>query len=159
MKKIVKQDDIVIKKDNTIEQKIFVNFFDTLKYRAIIYNSVGEHIDTVKLDRFAKNFNYKDGLYNINFDHNSGIKIKTFWKRYKYFSYQLGNPDPINYNNVNNISMTSEKYNIIFKTEIAKKLNDINENKLLALLTPRNLVIGLIVIVAIGYFASGGTIQ
>lgn len=148
-----------VKKDNTIEKKLFVNFFDNIKYRAIIYNSVGAHVDTIIIDRFDKNFTYKDGLYNVNFDHLSNIKIKTFWNRYKYFSYQMGNPDPINYNNVDNVSMSAQNYNIIFKTEIAKKLNDINENKLLALLKPKNLIFILIAIVAIGYFISGGTIQ
>jgi len=147
-------------KSNLLDKKN-VNYFDKKKYRAILYNESGEEVAIVKLKKNERVFYYNDGCYNVKFDNETSLVRKNFFNTYKYFYYQNGNPDPIVFNRVNNNFETkfdAKTYNIMMKTKIANDLNNLS-NPLSALFTPRNMIIGVIVLAAIGYFLSGGTIS
>lgn len=146
-------------KDNNLDNKIFKNFFDTKKYRAIIYNKAGEQIATIQIDRSKKTFNHKNFKYVVDWNCKTYFKRSNFFNTFKYFHYFIDNPNPIEFDGDNFITppLNTEVFNELFDTKVTKDLNNV-ANGLGAFLTPKNILIGLAVIGIAYYFLSGGTI-
>lgn len=149
-----------ITKRPNLDERLLVNFFDKKKYRAIIYNSDGEQIATLNLNRAKSTFEFNGGTYNIKWDCKTFFFRANFFNKYKYFFYTLGNPDPIEYDKENNnfkTNFNADQYSVMLKTKIAKDLNNIGKG-ISNLLTPKNLIIGLGILVVVYYFMSGGSL-
>lgn len=157
-----KKDSTIIKKENTIknniDEKVLINFLDSKKYYAIIYNTNGEQIGLYKLKRDMKNFTFNDKTYIVDFNHDTSFTRSSFWKKHKYFYYNVNNTSPISFSDITNPKFDTELLNIMLNTKVAKDLNNLS-NPLSALLTPKNILIGLAVIGALIYFGNGGTIN
>jgi hypothetical protein len=106
-----------------------------------------------------RTFEYKGGSYNVKWKVSRAemCYFPWFFDRIQYY-YQIGNPDPLDVKTVIKPLMNADDYNVQLESKILRELNKVRIGGLAALLTPRNIIIGLIIIAAIIYFASGGTL-
>lgn len=147
-----------VKKDirKNLEEKIFVNYFDTIKYKAIIYNNKGEQIAVVSIKRNEKNFSWDGRTYITNFECTTFFKDRRLFSTHKYFLYNINNPFPLEFNteNENNSIYTpdfdTEQLNIMLETKVIKDLNNVNK-KLFGNIDIRTLMIIAVIIIG-GYY-------
>lgn len=107
-----------------------------------------------------KIFKYKYGTYNIkpNASNQRLIYFPYLVDHVIYF-YTIGNPDPLIISHDMKPLINAYDYNVQLETKILTELNKVRQSGLMALLTPRNIIIGIIILVAVFYFASGGDIS
>lgn len=145
--------DLLDKKVTDFKEK---NKLLELKTRiAIFFDPTGE-IHGKKT--FNKNDNfiyYGNKAYVVDLKTPSVLKIGgLIWNKYFYF-YNTENVEPIQIKNKFKSSLNPETFYIMLKTETGRKLNNISNSLALGnLLTPRNIFIALIVLVAIFYLLS-----
>lgn len=127
---------------------------------ATFYDDKGEYLGKKNFSKKAKNFEYgtskNKGLYNVilNASFRETSIFPLLWKRRTYF-YNISNSNPLVLNKKAEPLLSPEMYFIQIKTEIAKKLNDLAKTGFLEYLTPRNIIIGIVVLVLLYFIASG----
>ena len=141
-----------------LDERILVNILDKKKYRAIIFNNNGEQIATLPIKRDAKTFTWNKKTYITDFENNTYFKRNNFFKTFKYFFYNINEPKPINLNGLGNPKFDTELFNTLLETKVVNDLNSANRKGLSELLTPKNVIIGIILLVIGYYFLNGGTI-
>lgn len=130
--------------------------------RAYFYDINGERIGKCSFKKGVEHFEYKEGMYNViddncTIDYEKVLPFGILTRKVTY--YNIGNTNPLTLTAKPSAPVTPELYNIIYKTKIARDLNDLAfKQGLLALLTPKNIIIGLVVIGLIYYLASGNKI-
>jgi hypothetical protein len=124
-------------------------------YRAMLYDDAGEHVTTVKFKRNDKTFTHKKRTYNIMLDKATQFTEENLLFEKRFFQYNINNPNPFLLNKKAEPIVDAEVYKIQLETKILKDLNDLSKGGLAALLTPRNIIIGLIVIGVLVYLSTG----
>jgi hypothetical protein len=126
--------------------------------KAIIYDKKGNWYKTVNITHKHNFFYVKDRAYNIILE-GSYFRIKGVLWNTDYYFYNIDNANPYIFDKNGLPVLNTILYNVNLKTEVAKKLNDANKYGWLSeLMTPRNIIIGIILIAVIYYFSTGGTI-
>lgn len=135
---------------------------DRLFFKANFHDDKGEHIGSKYFDPRKETFDYLNETYNYSTATYSFQTEKRFWlifKRRTYY-YTKGIPDPIDFTRGENRGKTvpfdAQKYSIMLKTKVAKDLNTPKENPLMALLTPRNIIIVVGAFFVIRWLMNGG---
>lgn len=130
--------------------------FRKVKYFAIIFDDDGYYVKTIKINKSSKTFKDKINRYNIDILNGSySVEKRLFFDR-KYYYYNQNDPNPLRIDKKSIPILSPELYNIELETHVARQLNNFGRNKLLALLTPRNLIIlGIIIVVGV-FFLKGG---
>lgn len=131
---------------------------DLCSHWAVIFDKHGWFIKTRKIKYRERTFKEKDFTYNFVPDKASFMKVKTMFSTRKYYMYNLYNPNPILLNGVNKPLISADTYTDVIEANLIKQLNDVQGNLLKRLLTPRNVMLALVIILVIYYFASGGTL-
>lgn len=128
--------------------------------RALFFDENGDYLGSKTFKRSEKIFKYKKNSYNIDLKYSSFRNINVIpilWDRKDYY-YNIGNSNPVLIDKKSEPIINPELYNIMLETKVARDLNDLSRKGLADFLTPRNILIGLIVVGAIIYFASGGSL-
>jgi hypothetical protein len=131
---------------------------DWCKHCAVFFDVQGRPIGKKRLDYSQPTFIFMKGGYNFKPLKSSFFKITNILSTTKYYFYHLGNPNPLCLSYVPvSIVMSAEDYGTLLETDILRKLNDLSKENLLSkLLTPRNIIIGLVIIAAIYWMATHG---
>lgn len=131
------------------------------KEYAKIINDDGLLIKIKKIKLSENDFSWKGKTYNVvrNQAHrDTRQKYLGIITHYIYY-YNVKNPNPLAYNKTSNAFeplIDAELYNKLLEANILKKLNTV-PFEMLKNLTPQQIIIGLLVIVAIGtMIAKGG---
>lgn len=135
-------------------------------HEAYFYDKAGHFIGSKIIKISSKKgiskkvFEYKGGSYNIkpNVSRAEVCFFPYFVDRIQY-NYTQGNPDPLAVRPILEPLMNADDYNVQLESKILRDLNKVRQGGLAALLTGRNLIILLMVIGAIIYFATGGELM
>lgn len=144
-----------LEEKTTLLEKIFKK---KIKEYAVIINENGIQQTNKNITSLNNNFKYKQKGYIIKKQEPYFIDTKFFWLTKRIYIYNVNDYEPINLTNIN-IRLKSDDFNTLLETKILKEANRKEDNVLNDLLTPRNIFIALIVISAIYYFSTGGTIS
>ena len=107
-----------------------------------------------------KTFKYKGGSYNIKPDSSRSRRVYfPYLFDYYDYIYIVGNPDPLKIQTNIQPLMSAEMYNIQLESKVLRDLNNVRQDLLSQLLTPRNLIILVLIVGAIIYFVSGGSVS
>ena len=128
------------------------------KYFAVFFDDNGDYIEKQQFKQIDPTIKFKDRQYNILLDTASHFNIKHFFHDKRYFFYSLKNPMPLMLDKKCEPVFNSKLYNIMLETKVATDLNNLANGVLGQYLTPRNIIIGVIIIGVIIYFTSGGTL-
>lgn len=141
------------KKEN-LQNKLFVNFFDTIKYRAIIYNNRGEQLAIIPINRNEKSFKWKNRRFLLDFNHDTSFNRKNIFSKFKYFIYNINHSSPISFKDIKNPKFDTEALNLLLETKVLVDLNT-PKNKIPDWLNFKTLMI-IAVIGGIAYYLIGG---
>lgn len=126
--------------------------------KAIRFDDNGVFIDIVKIPKQEPYFGKKHKSYNVMDKEASFFKMKGLIIDKIYFLYNINNPNPYKVDKKCEPIMNSDAYNSMLETKVIRDMNKLEKSPISDLLTPRNIIIGLVVIGAIIYFATGGKI-
>jgi hypothetical protein len=133
------------------------------KHLAIFFDDKGEYLDVCKLKRSQDTFKYGSGKeqrqFNIILDNCTTFNRKGLLFDKRYYFYNINNPMPLILNKRCEPVFNSKLYNVMMETNVAQQLNDLAKDSFAKYLTPRNIIIAIIIIGVIIYFASGGTLK
>lgn len=133
---------------------------DWCKHKALFFDSVGYPVGIKKIHWSEPTFAFEDRIYNFLPDKCSFFKIKNIFSSTKYYFYNIENSNPILLNGENKGIIDPVAYKRILETDLIKKLNDLSKSNFLAwLMRPKVLLIVIVAILVIYYFASGHTLQ
>lgn len=114
-------------------------------YRALFFDERGKFLKSKKFNPLKQLIQFKDKTYNIDLKNASYIEEKNFFNtRYTYF-YNISNPNPLILDKKADAILNPELYNVMIETRVTQKLNDLYKSSLSDWLTPRNILIFLIV--------------
>lgn len=129
------------------------------RYKAKMFNDKGEHIKDKWFSNFAKTFEFKNKAFNIKHKDATFFDTKGFFYDTRYYLYNIDNPDPFKLEKKVKPVMDSETYNLMLKTNIAKKLNDISKSGFLDFLKePKNLIMAVVSLILF-YLVSTGQLN
>lgn len=125
-------------------------------YYGRIFDEEGKHL-TDKFFRKSKNtFEYRDKSFNIKRDNPSYIEDKGLLVDKRYYHYNISCPDPLKLNEKAKPIITPEMYNTQLKTNIAKRLNEVNTSGILDDIGMKEVLFGLGALVLIYFLLTGG---
>lgn len=125
------------------------------RYWAWFYDDRGEFIGKSRFSKYDSKFKFKNKQFNVIRDKATEVKLDyVLWEK-RVYQYNINNPNPFILDKKHEPIINSEVYNIHLETKIIKDLNDLSKSGLSALLTPRNIIIALILIGIITYVATG----
>lgn len=125
---------------------------------AWFFDEKGDWHGKKHFSKHSKTITYGKGSYNIDFKRMSYkrvVMLPGLWEKRVYF-YNTSNSNPILIDKKSEPIMSPELYDIQLKTKVARELNDLaNEGLLSKILTPKNIAIGIVLIVVIWFISSG----
>lgn len=123
-----------------------------------MFDDTGKFENIISIPNKERKFNYSNGAYNIKLKEGSYFEKKNFWgKKRRYYIYNKSCCDPFQIGKEKNALIHPEDYHTLLNTEQLKKLNDVNSKKSLSdLLTPKNLIIGGVILIGIYLYSTGG---
>lgn len=126
--------------------------------KAVFFDENGEHEKTTSIKKNSSTLNYGKKTYIVN-EKASRLRTEGLIFITDFYFYNVKKEEPLYLSRKQkNVLKPSNLYTII-ESDFAYKLSKVAmANDLSKLLTPKNMLIGLGVLVAIIYFASGGTI-
>lgn len=150
-----------------IEIRVFYGWFlkmkpitDWCKHKALIFDAQGHFIGIKNIDYKEESFVFKNRIFNFLPGEASFFKLRYWFSTTKYYFYNFDNPMPICLDGENKSVINPIAYKRILETDLIKKLNDLARNNFLSwLLQPKVLIILVIIIGAVWFFASGNTPQ
>jgi hypothetical protein len=125
------------------------------KVYALFYDDKGEFITRHRIGRWEKIFKYKNKSFNVIEDEATITEIKGLWHDRYYYHYNINNPNPMRLKKVAEPIINSDIYNVQLETKVARDLNDLAKTGLSALLTPRNIIIAIVIIGILVYLLTG----
>lgn len=131
-----------------------MNITGIKNYWAYFYNDRGEYVGRKSFSQKERTFKYGNRSYNIILKEGTETKFDYFlWERRIYY-YNINNPNPIKMDKKAEPILDAEVYNQFLETKVIKDLNDISSG-LGQYLTPRNIIIGIIIIGVLIYVGTG----
>lgn len=129
-------------------------------YKAFFFNERGEFLGKKGFSKFKRSFVFKEGRYNTDLKEASyfiSTTIPLLIKSKIYF-YNISNPSPLKLDKKAEPILNPDTFNTIIETKVIKDINNLPNKSLGDLLTPQNLLIGLVVIGILYYLLSGGSV-
>jgi hypothetical protein len=135
------------------------------RHRAVFFDDSGNFVGTKCFkwtfsDSFGiskKSFTYKGGEYNCNAYSSRAIVDHFFVNEYTYF-YNVNNPDPFRLSSFARPIMSPSIYKKRLNNQFIEQLHKAGNQSLSSFLTPKNIIVGIIVLGVIYYIISGGDI-
>lgn len=140
---------------------VIYRMFFLMTRLANIYDKSGRIIGSVKFGKLDKTFKYGDKhRFNVDVENSSVLERRNLFGKVNRveYTYNIDNPNPLIFNKEIKSVLNPELYNVNIETKVAQDLNDLSKTGLSQFLTPRNLIIGAVIIFAIIYFSKGGKI-
>jgi hypothetical protein len=142
---------------------IYFNRHTPFKHMATHYAHIcdqnGIHLGRVKLNYKDLTFDFKGRTYNFIQDHPSYIIHNTLLSKNIIYLYNLNNPMPLYLKQTVIPLISSKDYNTIIRSNVLEKLNAYALQKgLLALITPKNILVLIVGIALLIYFGNGGSL-
>lgn len=124
--------------------------------RAWFFDAKGEYHGSKSFSKHAKNFKYGVGSYIVNLKatNKRDKPIIALWHR-RTFYYNLDNPNPLILDKKGEPLIDPEALNINLETKVLRDLNDLANDNFSKYITPKNIILGLVVIGLIIYLATG----
>lgn len=130
-------------------------------YRAFFFDEKADYHGRAKFKKNQSTFKYGKGAYNVDLKNGSYWEDRPLfvplWKR-KTYLYPVNSSNPYRLDGKQQPPISPELYNINLETEIAKKLNDLSKKGFSEYLTPKNIIIALVLLGGYLYLHSKGTI-
>lgn len=129
-----------------------------ITWKAVFYDDNGEQFTSCKFNPDKPNFRLKKVNKSFLIDLSNGFYFqkKGFIRNVRYYFYDVNHPHPLLRNNKKIESyIDSEMLNIQLENKVARDLNRLGDKKFSDLLTPKNIIFGLIILVAIWLLATG----
>lgn len=128
-------------------------------YAGWFFNEKGEYDGIKGLSKNNKDLIYKKGRYFINLSASyiEWTVIPFLWKKIRYF-YNVNNSHPITLDKRAEPPISPELFDVMMETKLARDLNNLSKSGLGELLTPRNIIIAIVVVGIIIYLATGGSL-
>lgn len=127
------------------------------QHLAWFFDGKGEFHGHKTFNKNQKTFQYGEGSYNIDIENSSIVEsmvIPFIWRRRRYF-YNIKYSNPLKLSSTTNEpSISPELYNANLEIKLAKELGDLAKGFLAKLLTPRNIIIALILFGIIYWFGT-----
>lgn len=123
----------------------------------VFYDDNGKFLDKKKVKRKDTIVEWNDETYNISIGEGSITEIECLWFNKEYYHYVRGNPNPLKLNKKCEPIINARLYNIQLNTHLAEELNNLS-NDWKKLITPRNIIIFLVIVGIIVYLFMGGKI-
>jgi hypothetical protein len=127
------------------------------KRLAVFYDDKGEEVGKKSFSSTAKLITFKGRSFNVFSDCSSFTSMKRWYWDLEIYHYPLDNPNPLVLNKKCEPLMDSEAYNVQLTTKVLKDLNEHGKKGLLSSLTPMQIIIGLVVVVALYFILTGQT--
>lgn len=127
-------------------------------YKAVLFDDKGEEADITKFKRKEGFFTKKKKSYTIDLKNASHFIKRGLLIDRVYYFYPLNNPSPLLLDKKCEPIMNADAFNSLLETKVIREINKLDKTGLSELLTPRNIIIGLIILGAVYYFATGGKI-
>lgn len=130
------------------------------KYFALIYFN-NNTFDVVRLNKGDNSFNHKKRTFYVQFkDVILHYKTGIFSNKY-YLTYYYDNPIPLKLDEgvltpLKYSNLKSDELFVMMETKVIQNTNDLSKKDLSDLLTPKNIIIGLLVVGVGLYFISTG---
>lgn len=133
---------------------------DWCRHKAVFFDDNGVCVGQKRLKYSDSTFVFQGRGFNFMPLNSSFFKVVNIFSKTKFYFYNINNPMPLLIKKSIDPVVNSEAYGVFLRTDILKKLNDLSKkNWLSELLTPRNMIIALILIVVIWFFASGHSLS
>lgn len=132
--------------------------FDWCKHVATFWDSQGHYVGRKRLDYNSPTFTFLGRGYNFIPLLYSSFKDKDFLGFIKYYFYNLDNPDALQLRQkIEPATLNSFDYGTLLKSDAIIKINNLTkQNWLLSLLTPVNIIIGIVIIGVIYWVSTHG---
>ena len=127
------------------------------KYIAVFFDKNGNYYGKTIIDRAEKTFKYNKNRYVIMLEE-SKMKIKGLIRDKYYFFYNIENEFPLRLEKTPNTLIEPELLNVTIENKFAQDLARAGSGGLDWLKDNKMIFIGVAVVIAIIYFATGGTI-
>lgn len=124
-------------------------------YSAIFFNDKGEDEAKKVFSKKLKKFDYKDETYIVDLENARTHLIKGLIWDTLYFQYKRGNPLPIPKDDKRQELISASILNSILQNNAVRQINDLSKKGLEKLLTPRNIIIGIVAIGILIYLGTG----
>lgn len=127
-----------------------------IKYFGMFWDENGEYLGKQPFKRHQKEFKFKNGTYLVKLKEGSYFERKGIFINKRYYLYNIKQSHPIKMNNKSNHYIDPEDFSTLLETNQLKKLNDVNKKGLQDLLTPKNIIIAIVVIAGFVLLSTGG---
>lgn len=131
--------------------------FDIVKHFAVFYDEAGNFHGTKKLDKNSLHFRYCRRSYVFRPKHSSFTKKwRVLWTE-KYYHYNIDNPEPLIFKQDYTPFMTSQQFDTLIESKVMHELNNLaRAGWLEKLLTPTNIIIGIVVLIIVWWMNHNG---
>lgn len=135
--------------------------FDIVKHYANFYDEAGNFHGSKRIDKHTINFRYCRRSFVFRPKHSSFTKKwRILWTE-KYYHYNLDNPEPLVFNKGYKEGfeplLTSRQFDTLIESKVMHELNKLSQSGWLEkLLTPANIIIGIVVLILVWWFNHNG---
>lgn len=128
-----------------------------MREKAVLLGDSGEQIKVLRIPKHENKFKWKTRQYVVMRKEVKPIIIKKLFFKHKYYYYNVNNPYPLNMGKKAEPLVNTEIFNALMETKVLIDLNKIKKG-LFDGLDFKMVLIGLVVIGVIIYFARGGSL-
>lgn len=130
-------------------------------WRAVFYDNKGEACGKKKFSPDKPNFKYDNKSFIVDLQKGTYFKLRGLIWDTRYYHYQIDNPHPFSLEKDGKFkpAIDSDMLNIQLESKVARDLNRLGDKKLSDLLTPRNLIIGAVILIFLWVYLSKGGIS
>lgn len=128
-------------------------------YAGWFFDKKGDYDGKKGIRKKDKDFTYQKGRYIIDLSASyiEWTVLPLLWKRRRYF-YNMENSHPITLDKKAEPHISPELLDIMMETKLARDLNNLSKGGLSEWLTPRNIIIAIVVLGIIIYLATGNSL-
>lgn len=128
-------------------------------YAGWFFDKQGNYLGMKGFSKNKEDFEFKSGRYMVDLSASyvewSAFPIFTFlWRKWRYF-YNVESSIPKKITPQSEPPISPALFDVMMETKLARDLNNLSKGGLSELLTPRNIIIGIIVLGVVIYLATG----
>lgn len=127
-------------------------------YKGVIYDDKGEFLAIKTFSPKKDYFTWGKKSFAIDTLNASYFVVNRILWETRYYQYNDKNPHPYRMDKKGEPALNTELLNVQLENKVARDLNRMSENRFSGLLTPRNIMIGGLILLAYLYFHSIGKI-
>lgn len=133
------------------------NIFSLTKRQGVIFNK-GAYVGKKTFSPKDRTFYYKGYAFTIIPDHPCFFTRSNLLNKTRYYFYDISDPFPMTVSLDSKTNFDPKLLSVILKSDGFAKLHQLSKPDWMQFFTLKNMMIVAIIIVAIYYFASGGTL-